>query len=127
MGAVHMSLPELLLVCAAALTLVSLPILLVLSLRQSTFFEPVPPMEETDIERIAAMLSERLGITDKASIHNLTTRIEEMRADFDWLVSDRMIEQAIEMARLGQPMGAISQNTGISEDELIAIQRLRRH
>ena len=68
-----------------------------------------------------------LRITDEGSIRNLTARVEEMRKDFDWLVSDRMIEQAIDMARLGQPTATIVQTTGISPDELATINKLRRH
>ena len=58
-------------------------------------------------------------------MRDLGVRMEEMRKDFDWLVSDRMIEQAVSMARLGQPPESIAQNTGISPSELDAIRKLR--
>ncbi|WP_200901840.1 hypothetical protein [Roseovarius tolerans] len=63
----------------------------------------------------------------RAIAGTLSDRMDEMRRDFDWLVSDRMIEQAVDMARLGQSHDSIAQTTGVSSAELDAIRKLRRH
>ena len=69
----------------------------------------------------------KLGLSEEASLGTISDRMDEMRRDFDWLVSDRMIEQAVDMARLGQGHDSIAQTTGVSGAELDAIRKLRRH
>ena len=124
-----MTLPEILLICAAALCVICLLLIamMTLSLYSKASPKAESALQDHEIARIATYLSERMGITDEGSIRTLTARVEEMRKDFDWLVSDRMIEQAIDMARLGQPTATIVQTTGISPDELATINKLRRH
>jgi hypothetical protein len=50
-----------------------------------------------------------------------------MRSDIQWLTSERMIDQAINMAREGESGSEIARQTGISADELVAMQAFRRH
>lgn len=50
-----------------------------------------------------------------------------MKRDFEWLVSDRMIELAINMAGTGQPQERIAKHTGISASELDAIRKVSKH
>jgi hypothetical protein len=115
----------------AAACCVSLAALTVLSLRQGRTlgalnrrsFRP----NEADLDIIAHKLGTKLGLSDEASLGTLSDRMDEMRRDFDWLVSDRMIEQAVDMARLGQSHDSIAQTTGVSSAELDAIRKLRRH
>lgn len=50
-----------------------------------------------------------------------------MKRDFEWLVSDRMIELAINMAGSGQSEDRIAKHTGISSSELDAIRKVAKH
>lgn len=122
---------EFALIGLAAACCVALAALTVLSLRQGRTlgalnrrsFRP----NEADLDIIAHKLGTKLGLSDEASLGTLSDRMDEMRRDFDWLVSDRMIEQAVDMARLGQSHDSIAQTTGVSSAELDAIRKLRRH
>lgn len=61
------------------------------------------------------------------TLSELSGSVAEMKRDFEWLVSDRMIELAINMAGTGQSQERIAQHTGISASELNAIQRISKH
>jgi hypothetical protein len=119
----------------AMLCLPALALLIALSLRQSRAISALRHQlrhqqarpGEPDLDVIAQKLGARLGLGDGASLGTLSDRMDEMRRDFDWLVSDRMIEQAVDMARLGQSAESIAQTTGVSGAELDAIRKLRRH
>ncbi|MFD0857557.1 hypothetical protein [Roseovarius aquimarinus] len=65
------------------------------------------------------------AVDSARDLRRIGVQVDEMRKDFDWLVSDRMIEQAVSMARTGQPEMSIAQATGISASELDAIAKLR--
>lgn len=67
--------------------------------------------------------------TDKtdATMDAISEQITEIRKGFDWLVSDRMIQQAIDMAQAGTANPKITAQTGISSAELIAITKCRNH
>ena len=62
-----------------------------------------------------------------ATLTELTDSVAEMKRDFEWLVSDRMIELAINMAGTGQSQDRIAQHTGISASELDAIRKIAKH
>ncbi|MCI5041960.1 MULTISPECIES: hypothetical protein [Donghicola] len=62
-----------------------------------------------------------------ATIEAIATEIKDMRSDIQWLTSERMIDQAINMAREGESGSEIARQTGISADELVAMQAFRRH
>lgn len=122
---------EITLYALAVLCMIALPLLLAVSIRMARMIAAlsgqVLRLSEAEIEQIARRLSHKLGLSDDASLISIADRMDEMRKDFDWLVSDRMIEQAIDMARFGQQPDAIAHNTGISASELEAIRKLRKH
>jgi len=115
----------------AAACCVALATLIALSLRQGRTLGALNRRalrpNEADLDIIAQKLGTKLGLSEDASLGTLSDRMDEMRRDFDWLVSDRMIEQAVDMARLGQNHDSIAQTTGVSSAELDAIRKLRRH
>lgn len=61
------------------------------------------------------------------ALNDLSDSVAEMKRDFEWLVSDRMIELAVNMAGTGHPQDRISKHTGISASELDAIQKIAKH
>lgn len=61
------------------------------------------------------------------TLNDLSDSVAEMKRDFEWLVSDRMIELAINMAGTGQSQDRIAKHTGISASELDAIQKIAKH
>lgn len=61
------------------------------------------------------------------TLSELSESMAEMKRDFEWLVSDRMIELAINMAGAGQSQDSIAKHTGISASELDAIQKIAKH
>lgn len=67
--------------------------------------------------------------TDKtdAAMDTISEQITEIRKGFDWLVSDRMIQQAIDMAQAGTATPKITAQTGISSAEIMAITKCRNH
>lgn len=62
-----------------------------------------------------------------SALTDLSDSVAEMKRDFEWLVSDRMIELAINMAGSGQPEDRIAKHTGISTSELDAIRKVAKH
>ena len=75
---------------------------------------------EADIGALASKL--QTPVTDA-----MTEDMAEIRKGFDWLVTDRMISEAVEMARNGLSTPAIVSRTGISGAELAAITKCRNH
>lgn len=61
------------------------------------------------------------------TLNELSDSVAEMKRDFEWLVSDRMIELAINMAGSGQSEDRIAKHTGISSSELDAIRKVAKH
>lgn len=62
-----------------------------------------------------------------AAINAMADEMKDIRSDIQWLTSERMIDQAINMAREGESGQEIVRQTGISADELVAMQAFRRH
>ncbi|WP_417726994.1 hypothetical protein [Roseovarius sp.] len=126
-----MTYSEITLYSLAALLMVALPLMLALSIRMARMLSclrsQVLRLSEAEIEQVAQRLGHKLGLSSEASLVSIADRMDEMRRDFDWLVSDRMIEQAIDMARFGQKQDSITRNTGISASELDAIRKIRKH
>ncbi|WP_422002387.1 hypothetical protein [Roseovarius mucosus] len=122
---------EITLYALAVLCMITLPLLVAVSVRIARMLAhlsgQVLRLSDPEIDHIARRLGHRLGLSDDASLMSIADRMDEMRRDFDWLVSDRMIEQAIDMARFGQKPDSIARNTGISASELEAIRKLRKH
>lgn len=77
-------------------------------------------------DQIADRLATKLGLDEDVTLKSLSSDLSDMREGFAWLVSDRMIDEAIAMAQIGEEPRSISSQTGISETELAAIEKLRR-
>jgi len=78
-------------------------------------------------DQIANRLAKKLGLDEDCTLKSLSSDLSDMREGFAWLVSDRMIDEAIAMAQIGEEPRSISNQTGISEAELAAIEKLRRN
>ena len=63
----------------------------------------------------------------QAHLEGLRSELSSMKADIEWLAGERMIEQAISMAREGMDPGEISADTGLSFEAAHTIAALRRH
>ena len=90
--------------------------------------------ELVSLNKSASKLSETaLGAStetaaqESKALSDLSDSVAEMKRDFEWLVSDRMIELAINMAGSGQPEDRIAKHTGISTSELDAIRKVAKH
>ena len=86
-----------------------------------------PTLSSEDIDAIGAALAERIGATPEARLDTLAGRIDQMRAEVDWMLGDSLIHQAVSMASHGHSEVEISDLTGISAEEIRAIRRFRRH
>jgi hypothetical protein len=117
---------ELALTGLTTLCLVLMPIALLFLRRIAnelvTLNQSATKLSETALEPAgtAAMQGSKM-LTD------LSDSVAEMKRDFEWLVSDRMIELAINMAGTGQPQERIAKHTGISASELDAIRKVSKH
>lgn len=121
---------DLALVTLAASCLVFLPLILLVALgirrRIIATMAARPVLQEADLDALAARLRDPAAETT-AAMEAINAQVTEMRKGFDWLVSDRMIEQAIDMARAGLAPANITAQTGISSAELAAIAKCRNH
>lgn len=79
-------------------------------------------LSETQSDR-----TESTAAQSATALNDLSDSVAEMKRDFEWLVSDRMIELAVNMAGTGHPQDRISKHTGISASELDAIQKIAKH
>jgi hypothetical protein len=79
-------------------------------------------LSETQSDR-----TEGTAAQSATALNDLSDSVAEMKRDFEWLVSDRMIELAVNMAGTGHPQDRISKHTGISASELDAIQKIAKH
>lgn len=82
---------------------------------------------EAEIEAISRKVAGALGAAEDTGLDTIAARIDQLRAEFDWVVGESLITQAVSLARTGHSEGEIAQVTGISADELQAIRRFRRH
>lgn len=96
-----------------------------------------PPVEAApaiDIDALVARVAERIEETiedTQASIaatqEAIRVDLAALRADMEWLTSERMIEQAIALARSGEAPEAIAEATGLSAEDARTLASLRRH
>lgn len=77
-------------------------------------------------ERLTAMVA-MMDATQQVRLDNLKHEIATVKSDIDWLTGERMIEQAIMMARDGVPADEISADLGLSFDAAQTISVMRRH
>jgi hypothetical protein len=85
------------------------------------------PLHESSVDEISRRVAAGLGASPDATLDSIASRIDQLRAEFDWVVGESLIHQAVALARSGQSEAEIAQTTGISADELQAIRRFRRH
>lgn len=77
-------------------------------------------------ERLTAMVA-MMDASQQARLDSLKQEISAVKSDIDWLTGERMIEQAIMMAREGVPAEEISSDLGLSFDAAHTISVMRRH
>lgn len=77
-------------------------------------------------ERLSAMVA-MMEAGHSARLDSLRSEISAVKADLDWLTGERMIEQAILMARDGVSAEEISADLGMSQDAAQTITAMRRH
>jgi predicted PurR-regulated permease PerM len=78
------------------------------------------------VDRIVSGVCDRMKAGENTNIDRVAKSVEDIRQDFEWLVSDRMIEQAIEIARTEKSPEKI-RRIGMSEDEIAAAMMFRKH
>jgi len=103
-----------------------LPVILFVALRNRQHLLAAAHNQTRQDAILAHMHSSQTGKTD-ATMETISEQINEIRKGFDWLVSDRMIEQAIDMAKAGTATPKITAQTGISSAEIAAITKCRNH
>lgn len=100
---------------------------LALQLRRAAAAPAALALGEPELDAISRRVAEALGADENTGLDTVAARIDQLRAEFDWVVGESLITQAVSLARSGHPEGEIAQATGISADELQAIRRFRRH
>lgn len=89
--------------------------------------EPVPALDMAAfVDAVESLLAaqEQRRQDDQTA---LRSDLAALRGDVEWLASERMIEQAIEMCREGTPTQDISDSLGLSNDAIRTIRLLRAH
>lgn len=84
-------------------------------------------LDDANLDAISRRIADGLGASQDTGLDTISAKIDQLRAEFDWVVGESLIHQAVSLARSGQSEGEIAQATGISADELQAIRRFRRH
>ena len=98
---------------------------LVLRLRDAARRRPALAADE--VTAIAQAVADLLGATPETRLDTLAAKIDQMRAEVDWMLGESLIHQAVSMAGHGHGEAEISELTGISAEEIRAIRRFRRH
>lgn len=73
------------------------------------------------------ILARRLEAHQELMMNRLQEDIRGLQSDMDWLAGERMIEEAVNMARCGQNPSAISSELGLSMDAAETITLFRKH
>ncbi|AXQ93646.1 hypothetical protein ORIO_07800 [Cereibacter azotoformans] len=87
------------------------------------------PIEE-QLAALEQRIAERLHDMDwrhASVLDRISATTDSLQSDLDWLTGERMIEQAISLARKGEQPEAIAAEVGLDLEEARAIARLRRH
>jgi hypothetical protein len=77
-------------------------------------------------ERIASLVAS-LDASQQARIEDMRHELTSVKSDLEWLTGERMIEQAVSMARDGLSAEQISADLGVSLDAAQTISVIRRH
>lgn len=93
--------------------------------------EPAAPQDIAELvkqseERIAHLLVKANG-SHLEKLDSLYREVEAIKSDIDWMAGERMIEQAISMARDGVPAEEISSELCLSLDAAQTLSTIRRH
>lgn len=96
-------------------------------LRRANAASAPASLGEAELDAISRRVAGALGAGEETGLDTIAARIDQLRAEFDWVVGESLITQAVSLARTGHSEGEIAQVTGISADELQAIRRFRRH
>jgi hypothetical protein len=86
-----------------------------------------PELTDALIEELSQRLVTKIAEAPELGVAEMKTSVARIRSDLDWFIGDKLIEQAVAMAKTGEAESEISQATGISMDEVHAIRRMRRH
>ncbi|MWP38252.1 hypothetical protein D1114_06450 [Cereibacter sphaeroides] len=89
-----------------------------------------PPALEEQLAALEQRISDRLHDMDwrhASVLDRISATTDSLQSDIDWLTGERMIEQAIQLARKGAEPEAIAGEVGLELEEARAIARLRRH
>jgi orotate phosphoribosyltransferase-like protein len=60
-------------------------------------------------------------------VDGLREHLGDLKSDVEWLAGERMIEQAIQMARQGSDPDTIGNELGLSRDTAATIAMFRKH
>lgn len=87
---------------------------------------------EQDIaaEAITRRVGEMLGEHERRiveAVSGLRDHLGELKSDVEWLAGERMIEQAIALAREGADPDSIGQELGLNRDTAATIALFRKH
>ncbi|WP_194096953.1 hypothetical protein [Marivivens aquimaris] len=82
-------------------------------------------IEQIDV-RLAAYAG-RIEAMQAQTADRIHDDIRGLQSDMDWLAGERMIDEAINMARTGQQAKDISVELGLPLDAAEAISRFRKH
>lgn len=81
---------------------------------------------QTITRRVEEMLGEHERRIVEA-VSGLRDHLGDLKSDVEWLAGERMIEQAIAMARDGSDPETIGQDLGLSRDTAATIALFRKH
>ncbi|WYK04233.1 hypothetical protein DWF04_014450 [Cereibacter sphaeroides f. sp. denitrificans] len=102
----------------------------ILMRRQRAGAPAAPPALEEQLAALEQRISDRLHDMDwrhASVLDRISATTDSLQSDIDWLTGERMIEQAIQLARKGAEPEAIAGEVGLELEEARAIARLRRH
>lgn len=98
--------------------------------RQTRKSRPQPAANARDINQAVLRLEgliETNQRTHLSILDDIRQDLAEMRGDIEWLASDRMIAEAIELARQNAKPAEISTEPNRVEESVRALKVLRRH
>lgn len=116
----------LLLAASAGLVLASMTIVFLGRKIQKMRTENTGALSDEAVSEIASRVSAELGAGPDARLDLLVVKLDQLRAEFDWVVGESLITQAVVLAQTGHSETEVAKSTGISGDEVEAIQRFRR-
>lgn len=77
-------------------------------------------------DRISSLL-QMLDASQREQIDGMRSELTSVKSDVEWLTGERMIEQAVSMARDGMSAEDISADLGLSLEAAQTISVIRRH